>query len=93
MKATGIVRRVDRMGRIVLPVELRAQLGIGQGTPVEIYRDGEVLVLVRLHEACIFCGSSGSLQGHDGKMVCQKCAAEIARASGFDLWSASSSGI
>lgn len=85
MKATGIVRRVDRLGRIVLPVELRDRLSIGHGTRVEIYRDGKTLVIARLQEACIFCGSSDSLHGHDGKMICQECAAKIARASGFGL--------
>ena len=79
MKATGIVRKVDELGRIVLPIELRRTLGIEIRDPLEIYVDGESIILKKYAPACIFCGESGELVEYRGKRVCRKCLNEIER--------------
>lgn len=62
MKSTGIVRRIDELGRFVLPVELRRTMGIGEREELEVFVDGSAIVLKRHTPACIFCGGgSGSL--------------------------------
>ena len=79
MKATGIVRRIDRLGRIVLPVELRLQLGIDEETLMEIYRSDHFIVLVKHERGCVFCGAVDGLTEHRGQLVCMSCMAEIAQ--------------
>ena len=73
MKATGIVRRVDELGRIVLPVELRRNLDIEERDQLEIYLEGDRIILRKYEPACLFCGSDHDLVVHKGKNVCQKC--------------------
>jgi len=58
MKATGIVRKVDELGRIVLPIELRRTLGIDEKDPLEIYVDQEKIILKKYEPACVFCGNA-----------------------------------
>ena len=65
MKATGIVRRVDELGRIVLPVELRRTLDISERDPLEIYVDGASIVLRKFRPNCIFCNSSRGVSGEE----------------------------
>ena len=81
MKATGIVRRVDELGRIVLPVELRRTLDISERDPLEIYVDGASIVLRKFRPNCIFCNSSRGVSEFSpefrGKNVCQKCLKEL----------------
>lgn len=67
MKATGIVRRVDELGRIVLPVELRRTLDISERDPLEIYVDGASIVLRKFRPNCIFCNSSRGVSEFRGK--------------------------
>ena len=72
MKATGIVRKVDELGRIVLPIELRRNLDIAERDELEIYVDGDSVIL-RKHEAkCIFCGGN-ALYHYNGKNICTDC--------------------
>ena len=79
MKSTGIVRRVDDMGRIVLPVELRRTLEIEDGTPMEIFVDGDKIVLQVSRPVCIFCGSSQQVSEFKGRCVCAACREELSR--------------
>ena len=72
MKATGIVRKVDELGRIVLPIELRRTLNIEIKDPLEIYVDGESIMLKKYQPACVFCGSSDGIRQIKGKNVCAK---------------------
>ncbi len=73
MKETGIIRRVDELGRIVLPIELRRNLDIAERDELEIYVDGDNVIL-RKHEAsCIFCDGSHVLYEYQGKNVCLGC--------------------
>lgn len=73
MKATGIVRKVDELGRVVLPIELRRTLGIEVRDPLEIYVDGESIMLKPYKPACIFCGDTDNLIEFQGKKVCRRC--------------------
>lgn len=74
MKTTGIVRKVDELGRIVLPIELRRTLDIEERDSLEIYLDGDKIILSKYMPACLFCGSSEELVDHMGKKVCRQCA-------------------
>ena len=73
MKSTGIVRRVDELGRIVLPIELRRTLDIAERDELEIYLDDDKVVLKRYEPSCIFCGSSCGLVSYHGRNVCMEC--------------------
>jgi len=77
MKATGIVRKVDTLGRIVLPIELRRTLGIDVKDPIEIFVDGEMIVLRKYEPACTFCGSADNIKHIKGKRVCGECVTAI----------------
>ena len=73
VKSTGIVRKVDELGRIVLPIEIRRNLDIEERDPVEIFLDGDRIVLKKYEPACLFCGSSEGLTQYRGKNVCAQC--------------------
>lgn len=77
MKATGIVRKVDELGRIVLPIELRRTLDIAERDPLEIYVDGSSIVLTKYQPACIFCGDSTDITSFKGKNLCSSCLKEL----------------
>ena len=67
MKSTGIVRRVDELGRVVIPIELRNKFGIAEKDPIEIYVDGSSIILKKYEPNCVFCGSSKKLMDYKGK--------------------------
>ena len=73
MKATGIVRRIDELGRVVLPVELRRTLNLEVRDPVEIFIDGDAIVLRKYDAACLFCGGTRELLSYRGKQICRSC--------------------
>ena len=73
MKSTGIVRKVDELGRIVLPIELRRTLDIAERDELEIYLDDDKVVLKKYEPSCIFCGSSCGLVTYHGRNVCMEC--------------------
>ena len=79
MKSTGIVRKVDELGRIVLPIELRRNLDIEVRDPVEIFLEGDRIILHKYEPACLFCGSSNGLVQYRGKNVCAQCAKDISK--------------
>jgi len=74
MKSTGIVRKVDELGSVVIPIELRRTLGIDEKDPLEIYVDSEKIILKKYEPACVFCGNASEVQHYRGKMVCRECA-------------------
>lgn len=82
IKATGIVRRIDELGRVVLPVELRRTLGIEEKDGLEIYVDGELIVLQKYLPICLFCGNAKDVQQYRGKVICQECVKQITEAAG-----------
>ena len=73
MKATGMVRQLDSLGRIVLPIELRRTLGISTKDLLEIFVDGNTIHLRKYEPDCHFCGSSTGLVTFKGKQVCRQC--------------------
>lgn len=73
MKSTGIVRKVDELGRIVLPMEIRKVMDIKKKDSVEIFTEGDTIVLAKYHPACIFCGSMDDVLFFSGKRVCREC--------------------
>ena len=79
MKSTGIIRRVDELGRVVLPIELRNKFGITEKDPMEIYVDGNSIILKKYEPNCVFCGSTKKLVSYSDKLVCSKCAEKINR--------------
>ena len=80
MKSTGIVRRLDELGRLVIPKELRRTLGIDVKDPLEIYVDGESIILKKYAPACIFCNEATNIISYKGKNVCANCIKAIAKA-------------
>ncbi|PWM68343.1 MAG: AbrB family transcriptional regulator [Eubacteriales Family XIII. Incertae Sedis bacterium] len=77
MKATGIVRKVDELGRIVLPIELRRTLDIEIKDPIEIFVDDEYILLKKYEPACIFCGNAKNVRRIKEKNVCEDCLKEL----------------
>lgn len=73
MKSTGIIRKVDELGRIVLPIELRRTLDIVERDELEIYMENDRIILQKFEPACVFCGSSRGLISYRRKNVCQNC--------------------
>ena len=79
MKSTGIVRKVDELGRIVLPIELRRTLDIEVKDALEIYVEGDAIMLKKYEPSCVFCGNSENIQDFKGKNVCSSCRSEISK--------------
>ena len=77
MKSTGIVRKVDELGRIVIPIELRRTLDIAEKDSLEIYVDGERIILAKHEDSCVFCGKTKNITEFKGKNVCDTCFEEI----------------
>ena len=77
MKATGIVRQLDQLGRVVLPVELRRGLDINSGDSLEIFTDASEIILKKYEPACIFCGEAKNIKSFKGKNVCLECLEKI----------------
>ena len=77
MKSTGVVRRVDELGRIVIPIELRNKLKIAEKDPIEIYVEGSSIILKKYEPNCIFCGSTENLVEYKDKLVCDKCSKQL----------------
>ena len=77
MKTTGIVRKVDELGRIVLPKELRKMFDIDHKDPIEIYVDGDSIILKKYEPACIFCESATDVINYMDKRICKECIAKI----------------
>ena len=73
MKSTGIVRKLDELGRVVLPMEMRNTLDINPKDPIEIFVEGNEIILRKYEPNCIFCGSSDNNVLLNGKRVCRKC--------------------
>lgn len=79
MKSTGIVRRVDELGRIVIPIELRRTLDIEIKDALEIYVDRDQIILKKYEPACIFCGNARDISNFKGKNICKECQLSITK--------------
>jgi transcriptional pleiotropic regulator of transition state genes len=79
---TGIIRHIDDLGRIVIPIEIRKRFGIAEKDPLEISVKEDVILLSKPQTTCVFCGRRSSLEEHRGRAVCRSCIAELASADG-----------
>ena len=77
MKSTGIVRKVDELGRVVIPIELRRTMGIEVKDPIEIFVDNENIILKKYQPSCIFCNNMENVVYFKGKNICQACKKEV----------------
>ena len=73
MKSTGIVRKVDELGRIVIPIELRRTLDINIKDPLAIYVDEDQIIFMKYNPSCIFCGDAKDISNFKGKNICKTC--------------------
>jgi transcriptional pleiotropic regulator of transition state genes len=85
MKSTGVVRKVDDLGRIVLPSELRKVFGIHEGDELEISVEGERVILQKRAETCVFCSAEEPAIVYRGRMVCAACAGELGQLARGEL--------
>lgn len=79
MKSTGIVRKIDEVGRIVLPIEIRKTLNMDTRDAVEIFVDSDQIVLRKYEPSCIFCGNADNVKMFKGKLVCASCAKQLSK--------------
>lgn len=77
MKSTGIIRKVDDLGRIVLPIELRRTLDIAERDELEIFMENDRIILQKYEPACIFCGSARNLASYARKNICGECVRKL----------------
>ncbi len=77
MKSTGIIRNIDELGRLVVPKEIRKKLGIDKNDPVEIYVEGDKILLTKYAPACHFCGGIEELTEFKGKKICASCISSL----------------
>ena len=77
MKSTGIIRKVDELGRVVIPIEIRNQFNIAEKDPIEIYVDGSTIILKKYEPNCIFCGNTENLAAYNDKLICENCSKKI----------------
>ncbi|CFY01270.1 AbrB-like domain [Syntrophomonas zehnderi OL-4] len=82
MKSTGVVRKVDELGRIVIPIELRRTMGIEEKDALEIYVDNDKIILKKYEPACIFCGNAEEVVNYKGKNLCKGCLTELMKQIG-----------
>lgn len=73
MKSTGMTRKVDELGRIVLPIEIRRSLDIEEKDALEIYVENDCIILRKLQNKCVFCGSTGNVVTYRDRNICADC--------------------
>ena len=79
MKSTGMVRPIDRMGRVVIPKELRKQLEVeNEVDSFEIFTEGNYIILKKYQPSCVFCGKLGESIEYNGSTVCNECIEKLA---------------
>ncbi len=82
LKSTGVVRKVDELGRIVIPIELRRTMGIEEKDALEIYVDSEKIILKKYEPACIFCSNAEDVVNYKGKNICKSCLTQLSKQVG-----------
>ena len=80
MKSLGIVRKIDELGRLVLPIETRKRLDISAGDGVEIFVERDRVILKKYEPACIFCGEVDDVVNYSDKKICRRCLEELKKA-------------
>lgn len=81
MKSTGIVRKIDELGRIVLPIEIRNTMDIKNRDAIEIFVDEDKIILKKYEPACLFCGNADNVTYFKGKLVCKDCIEMLIKAA------------
>lgn len=79
MKSTGIIRKVDELGRIVIPIELRRTLDVAERDDMEIFVEGNRIILQKYESSCLFCSATQGLVTFKGKNICSNCVRSISR--------------
>ena len=77
MKSLGMVRTIDGLGRITLPIEIRRMLDINTGDGVEMFSDKDRIILQKYAPSCIFCGEADEIVTYKDKKICKSCLAEM----------------
>lgn len=77
MKSTGIVRKVDELGRVVLPISIRQTLEINEKDPIEIFIDEGKIILQKYQPSCVFCNNASDIVYFNGKRICEECLKKI----------------
>ncbi len=77
MKSTGVVRQLDALGRVVLPIELRRTMDISVKDKLEIFVNGDEIILKKYQPSCIFCGNADDVTPYKGKLICKACLATL----------------
>ena len=77
MKATGMIRHIDELGRIVIPKEMRRKMDIESGDEIEFYAEDDRIILRKYQPSCLFCGSEVALVEYKGKRICAECIGEM----------------
>lgn len=77
MKTTGVSRKIDDLGRLVLPAEIRRRFGLGEGSHVDISVEGDRVILTKVEDDCVFCGTDQDLQSFRDKRVCVNCLGQL----------------
>ncbi|MBR5047541.1 MAG: AbrB/MazE/SpoVT family DNA-binding domain-containing protein [Eubacterium sp.] len=85
MQSTGIVRKLDSLGRITLPMELRKSFEIGEREPLEIFTEGDMIIIKKYNPSDVFTGSCDDLVEYKGKKVSKDSIRELARIAGFEI--------
>jgi AbrB family transcriptional regulator, transcriptional pleiotropic regulator of transition state genes len=78
LRRTGVARKVDQLGRVVLPSEVRRHFDISPGDLIEIAVDSDAILLTKVENRCVFCGETASLSEFSGKLVCGECVSRLA---------------
>ena len=82
MKSTGVVRKIDELGRIVIPIELRRTMDLEEKDALEIYVDNEKIILRKYEPACLFCGNAENVMNYKGKNICKGCLTDLSKQVG-----------
>jgi AbrB family transcriptional regulator, transcriptional pleiotropic regulator of transition state genes len=78
LRRTGVARKVDQLGRVVLPAEVRRHFDISPGDLIEIAVDSDAILLTKVEDRCVFCGGTASLSQFSGRLVCGECVSRLA---------------
>jgi len=78
LRRTGVARKVDQLGRVVLPAEVRRHFDISPGDLIEIAVESDAILLTKVENRCVFCGETASLSEFSGKLVCGECVNRLA---------------
>lgn len=81
MKSTGMVRKVDELGRVVIPIELRRTLDINVKDALEIFTEGQQIIMKKYECSCVFCNSTDNVTTYRGKLICGDCLSELQKYS------------